>query len=112
MFHPTAYQGTLEENYETVLLQLKGLTYEESDLIANLSNASALLNQFLEDINWVGFYLNHFKDYLLASVFHFIKEFVVMQLQQSKQLSLKMFMNFLDILPVMVQPTLKLWFLF
>ena len=47
MFHPTAYQGTLEENYETVLLQLKGLTYEESDLIANLSNASALLNQFL-----------------------------------------------------------------
>ena len=48
MFHPTAYQGTLEENYETVLLQLKGLTYEESDLIANLSNASALLNQFLE----------------------------------------------------------------
>ena len=29
MFHPTVYQGTLEENYETVLLQLKGLTYEE-----------------------------------------------------------------------------------
>lgn len=58
MFHATAYQGTLEENYETVLLQLKGLTYDESDLIANLSNASALLNQFLEEINWVGFYLN------------------------------------------------------
>ena len=46
MFHPTTYQGTLEEKYETVLLQLKGLTYNESDLIANLSNASALLNQF------------------------------------------------------------------
>lgn len=29
----------------------------ESDLIANLSNASALLNVFLEEINWVGFYL-------------------------------------------------------
>lgn len=57
MFHPTTYQGTLEEQYETVLLQLKGLTYNESDLIANLANASALLNQFLEDINWVGFYL-------------------------------------------------------
>ena len=26
-------------------------------MIANLSNASALLNQFLERINWVGFYL-------------------------------------------------------
>lgn len=57
MFHPTTYQGTLNENYETVLLQLKGLTYEESDLIANLSNAAALLNHFLDNINWVGFYL-------------------------------------------------------
>lgn len=57
MFHPTTYQGTLEEKYETVLLQLQGLTSNETDLIANLSNASALLNQFLENINWVGFYL-------------------------------------------------------
>lgn len=57
MFHPTMYQGTLTENYETVLLQLKGLTDDESDLIANLSNAAALLNHFLDDINWVGFYL-------------------------------------------------------
>ena len=57
MFHPSTYNGTLEENYQLVLNQLKSLTYEESDLIANLSNASALLNLFLEDINWVGFYL-------------------------------------------------------
>lgn len=66
MFHATAYQGTLEENYETVLLQLKGLTYGESDLIANLSNASALLNQFLEEINWVGFYLNKGEELVLG----------------------------------------------
>ena len=57
MFHQTMYQGTLTENYKTVLLQLKGLTDGESDLIANLSNAAALLNHFLDDINWVGFYL-------------------------------------------------------
>lgn len=57
MFHQTMYQGTLTENYETVLLQLKGLTDGGSDLIANLSNAAALLNHFLDDINWVGFYL-------------------------------------------------------
>lgn len=57
MFHQTMYQGTLTQNYETVLLQLKGLTDGESDLIANLSNAAALLNHFLDDINWVGFYL-------------------------------------------------------
>lgn len=29
----------------------------ETDQIANLSNASALLNQFLTNINWVGFYI-------------------------------------------------------
>lgn len=57
MFHPSAYNGTTEENYQLLLQQLKALTYDESDLIANLSNAAALLNCFLEDINWVGFYL-------------------------------------------------------
>ncbi len=30
---------------------------EKQDVIANLSNASSLLNQFLDKINWVGFYL-------------------------------------------------------
>ena len=37
--------------------QLDALLEGESNLVANLSNASALLNQFLERINWVGFYL-------------------------------------------------------
>lgn len=37
--------------------QLDALLEGESNLTANLSNASALLNQFLERINWVGFYL-------------------------------------------------------
>lgn len=57
MFQKEAYSGSLEENYELVLAQLKALVTGESDLIANLSNASALLNVFLGDINWVGFYL-------------------------------------------------------
>ena len=30
---------------------------DEKNWIANLSNASALLNEYLDDINWVGFYL-------------------------------------------------------
>jgi L-methionine (R)-S-oxide reductase len=51
------YQGTREENYELVIKQLKALIEGEDDLIANLANASALLNQFLEKVNWVGFYL-------------------------------------------------------
>lgn len=37
--------------------QLDALLYNEHNLIANLSNASALLNQSLENLNWAGFYL-------------------------------------------------------
>ena len=37
--------------------QVKALTENEKDLIANLSNISACLNENLDNINWVGFYL-------------------------------------------------------
>ncbi|KRK99421.1 GAF domain-containing protein [Secundilactobacillus odoratitofui DSM 19909 = JCM 15043] len=37
--------------------QLDALLYNEHNLIANLSNACALLNQSLTDLNWAGFYL-------------------------------------------------------
>ncbi|MCM3250604.1 GAF domain-containing protein [Priestia aryabhattai] len=37
--------------------QLRALLEGESNTIANLANASALLNQFLNEVNWVGFYL-------------------------------------------------------
>lgn len=57
MFHVVNYSGTKEENYKLVLKQLKALIEDEKDEIANLSNASALLNQFLDEVNWVGFYL-------------------------------------------------------
>lgn len=57
MFETKTYSGSLEDRYDLVIKQLKALIEDESDLIANLSNASALLNQFLDQINWVGFYL-------------------------------------------------------
>ncbi|WP_394185761.1 GAF domain-containing protein [Metabacillus halosaccharovorans] len=57
MFHVEKYQGNKTEQSALVIKQLKALVEGEEDIIANLSNASALLNQFLEDINWVGFYL-------------------------------------------------------
>ncbi|MCG7311561.1 GAF domain-containing protein [Priestia flexa] len=57
MFHVENYSESREKNYELVLKQLRALIDRENNLIANLSNASALLNQFLEDVNWVGFYL-------------------------------------------------------
>lgn len=57
MFHVENYSVNLEKNYQLVIKQLASLIEDEDDAIANLSNASSLLNQFLEDINWVGFYL-------------------------------------------------------
>ena len=45
------------KDYDTLNKMLKSLIEDESDRIANLSNASSLLNYFLKDINWVGFYL-------------------------------------------------------
>lgn len=57
MFHVEKYKGSKEERYPLVIKQLEALLDGEEDRIANLSNASALLNQFLEEINWVGFYL-------------------------------------------------------
>lgn len=43
--------------YPLVCGQLRALTEGVPHLIANLANASALLNEALSDINWVGFYL-------------------------------------------------------
>ncbi|WP_143463326.1 GAF domain-containing protein [Levilactobacillus enshiensis] len=37
--------------------QLDALLHGETNVIANLSNASALLKQTLDDVNWAGFYL-------------------------------------------------------
>lgn len=56
-FATIQYEGTREENYELVIKQLQALTHDEPSRVANLANASALLNQFLDTINWVGFYL-------------------------------------------------------
>ncbi|MGE1162998.1 GAF domain-containing protein [Peribacillus simplex] len=57
MFNVEMYQGKKEKNYELVQKQLFALIEDETNWIANLSNAAALLNQFLDEINWVGFYL-------------------------------------------------------
>ncbi|WP_349727820.1 GAF domain-containing protein [Peribacillus frigoritolerans] len=57
MFNVEMYQGKKEKNYELVQKQLLALIEDETNRIANLSNAAALLNLFLDEINWVGFYL-------------------------------------------------------
>ncbi|PDY44300.1 GAF domain-containing protein [Bacillus pseudomycoides] len=57
MFTKESYAGSREQQYETVMKQLDALLTGESNVVANLANASALLNQFLERVNWVGFYV-------------------------------------------------------
>lgn len=57
MFETTGYSGKLDEDYKLVIRQLDALSEGESDHIAILANAAALLNQFLDQINWAGFYI-------------------------------------------------------
>jgi len=42
------------------------LLEDEHDQIANLANASALLNQFLDNVNWVGFYVKKEDELILG----------------------------------------------
>ena len=57
MFKVETYSDSREKNYNLLIKQLKALIEDEKNAIANFSNASALLNQFLDRVNWVGFYL-------------------------------------------------------
>ena len=43
--------------YKDLAASLVGLLHGETDALANLSNASGLLGEALEGINWCGFYL-------------------------------------------------------
>lgn len=57
MFTKSAYSEDLTANYNMLSKQLDALLTGETNAIANFSNASALLNQFFDQINWVGFYI-------------------------------------------------------
>ena len=57
MYPSAAYQGTRDENIALLLQQLQALIEDEPNPVANLANASALLARFLDEINWVGFYM-------------------------------------------------------
>lgn len=51
------YPENKKESYKIIHEQLKALLENEPYVFPNLSNASALLNMALPEINWVGFYL-------------------------------------------------------
>jgi len=50
--------GTKAELYRDLAAALDSLTADEPDAIANMANVSALLMQYLPDLNWAGFYRN------------------------------------------------------
>ena len=56
-FTATALNGSKVEQYQQLAEQARGLVYEESNLIANAANLSALGYHALPEVNWVGFYL-------------------------------------------------------
>ncbi len=47
---------TYSTNYQLLAQQLQALISDETDIIANMANMSALLADALPAINWVGFY--------------------------------------------------------
>jgi L-methionine (R)-S-oxide reductase len=57
--------GTKKERYESLLPQLKALTGGEADLIANLGNIIAALQQTM-GFFWLGFYLVKEKELVLG----------------------------------------------
>lgn len=60
------YPENKTEMYKLLIEQLKALLEGEPNVIPNLSNASALLNGALNNINWVGFYLMKENELLLG----------------------------------------------
>ena len=57
-----------QQQYETMIAQIKALLEGEHDMIANMANLSAILYHSLPDINWAGFYL-YKKDELILGPF-------------------------------------------
>lgn len=58
MFILEDFKGlTEEQKYENMLLFLKGQLLGEKDVIASLSNASAIIMALIDNLNWAGFYL-------------------------------------------------------
>jgi len=53
-------------DYKLLVNQADAITADEPDLIANLSNISALIFDQLEQINWAGFYLNRDEQLVLG----------------------------------------------
>lgn len=66
MFNAIPLSERREENYTKLLDVIPFYLSKEDGLISNLSNLSALINYFVDEINWVGFYLYDGKELYLG----------------------------------------------
>lgn len=48
---------TTEEKYKYMLILIEGQLSSEKDVLANLSNASAIIKAAVDRLNWAGFYI-------------------------------------------------------
>lgn len=55
-----------ETFYQELLIQTQSLINNETDVIANMANISALLFEALDEVNWVGFYRVHGNELVLG----------------------------------------------
>lgn len=120
MFQEIDYATDLKVKYEQLSSQLDALLTGERNMYANLSNASALLNQFFDRINWVGFYLMDDGELVLGP-FQGLPACIRIPLgrgvcgtaaETKNPLSYRTSMLSQDILHAMQLPSLKLSFLF
>jgi len=51
------FSENLEDNYKLMVQTVKAFLDGESNVIANLANTSAIITEYVKDINWAGFYL-------------------------------------------------------
>lgn len=66
MFTAIPKKDTKEENYQLMLEYLPHTLSKNDHIISNWANMSALLNYFINGINWVGFYLEEDKELYLG----------------------------------------------
>lgn len=66
LFQGIDYANDLKVKYQQLTSQLDALLTGEKNMYANLSNTSALLNQFFDRVNWVGFYLMDERELVLG----------------------------------------------
>jgi GAF domain-containing protein len=57
MFEPATHSGNRAKDYDLLVEQARHLWDRTLPLASNLANISALLKQFLDRTNWVGFYV-------------------------------------------------------